>query len=145
MNNLSNNNYFIGVETDLNGLYLGALNHDNGWDVKVYLINISDQSIGVKLLQGSFQGDEDTLIDLGHSKHRALIIPAKGYVEIDHMDDPGQLDFTTYYNLLVGRTVYYADVSGRSFDSNAGEVKIPLLNEKGYLAGFGRVGDAGNV
>ena len=85
-------------DTDLNGIYLGAVEKDNGYDVKVYLINISDKPKILQLLQGSFQGDEDGLLDLGHSPYKEIIVPANGYIQIDHMDDPGQLDFTTYYN-----------------------------------------------
>lgn len=126
-------------KTDLESIYLGAVEKDNGWDVKVYVINTSDTPKDLQLLQGSFQGDTDSLIDLGGSKYKQITIPAKGFIEIDHMDDAGQLDFTTYYNIKSGNTEYVEQINGWSF-SKEKLVDIPILNEKGYFSGFGKVG-----
>jgi len=128
------------VKTDLKDIYLGAVEKDGGWDVKVYLINTGDKERTVQLLQGSFDGTGDVLLDLGHSTYKKIIIPAKGSVQIDHMDDAGQLDFTTYYNIKVGDTEYIEQINGWSFYGDK-EVDIPIINEKGYFGGFGKVGE----
>lgn len=128
------------VETNLENIYLGAVETKGGWDVKVYIINTSDEPKTLLLLQGSFQGDTDGLLDLGHSPYKQIVIPAKESLQIDHMDDAGQLDFTTYYNIKVGDTEYLEQISGRSFFPEDKLVDIPILNKKGYFAGFGKVG-----
>ncbi len=128
------------IKTDLKDIYLGAVEKDGGWDVKVYLINTGDKERTVQLLQGSFDGTGDALINLGHSSYKKIIIPAKGSVQIDHMDDAGQLDFTTYYNIKVGDTEYIEQINGWSFYGDK-EVDIPIINEKGYFGGFGKVGE----
>lgn len=127
------------VESDLKDIYLGAVETDNLNDVRVYIINISDEPKTVQLLQGSFDGDDDGLLDLGHSPYKDLIIPAKGFVEIDHMEDGGELDFTTHYNIRFGDTEYMEDISGRSFLYHK-PVVIPILNKKGYFSGFNKIG-----
>ena len=126
-------------ETDLKGIYLGAVEKDGGWNVKVYIINTSDESKELELLQGSFNGNADELMDLGHSPYKGVTIPAKSYVEIDHMDDPGELDFTTYYNIKIGDVEYIEQINGWSFRKDK-LVEIPILNQRGYFSGFGRVG-----
>ena len=52
-------------KTDIEDIYLGAVEKDKGWDVKVYIINTSDVSKELQLLQGSFQGDTDSLLVSG--------------------------------------------------------------------------------
>jgi len=128
------------VETDLPHVYLGAVEKKgNVFDVRVYLINVSDEKKVVYLMQGSFDGTGDKLIDLGHSKYKEIKIPAKGFVEIDHMGDMGELDFTTFYNLRVGDTEYLEQINGWSL-SNDKLVDIPVLNQRGYLGGFRKCG-----
>jgi len=127
------------TKTDLTGIYLGAVEKNKGWDVKVYVINISEEPKSIEILQGSFQGDTDGLLDLGHSPYKEITIPAKGFFQIDHMDDAGQLDFTTYYTLRVGDTEYIEQINGWSFQEDK-MVDIPILDEKGYFSGFGKVG-----
>jgi hypothetical protein len=55
------------------------------------------------------------------------------------MDDAGQLDFTTYYNIKISDTEYIEQINGWSF-SKEKLVDIPILNEKGYFSGFSKVG-----
>ena len=129
------------TETDLKDIYLGAVEKNGGWDVKVYLINTSNKPQILKLMQGSFQGDTDGFLDLGHSDYKKMLIPAKGYLQIDHMDDAGQLDFTTYYNIKIGGNEYIEQINGTSFFGKL--ANIPILNEMGYLSGFGKVGKVG--
>ncbi len=126
-------------KTDIEDIYLGAVEKDKGWDVKVYIINTSDVSKELQLLQGSFQGDTDSLLDLGKSPYKQITIPAKGFLQIDHMDDAGQLDFTTYYNIKIGDTEYIEQINGWSF-SKEKMADIPILNETGYFSGFSQVG-----
>lgn len=126
-------------ETDIKDIYLGAVEKDGGWNVKVYIVNTSHESKELQLLQGSFNGNADAVMDLGHSPYKAITIPAKSYVEIDHMDDPGELDFTTYYNIRIGDVEYIEQINGWSFMKDK-LVEIPILNQKGHFSGFGRVG-----
>ena len=55
------------------------------------------------------------------------------------MDDAGQLDFTTYYNIKIGDTEYIEQIIGWSF-SKEKMADIPILNETGYFSGFSQVG-----
>lgn len=126
------------VKTDLENIFLGVINNDNGYDVKVYIINIFEEPKKIQLLQGSFQGNEDELLDLGHSPYKELLIPANGYLQIDHMKDPGELDFTTYYNIKVDGVEYLEQINGWCFSEDK-LISIPTLNEKGYLFGFSKV------
>lgn len=128
------------TETDLKDIYLGAVEKSSGWDVKVYIINTSNEIKTLQLLQGSFDGNSDTVLDLGHSSYKEITIPAKTAIQIDHMDDAGELDFTTYYNIRVGENEYVEQINGWSFFSKDQMVDIPILNEKGYFSGFGKVG-----
>ena len=77
--------------------------------------------------------------DLGKSPYKQITIPAKGFLQIDHMDDAGQLDFTTYYNIKIGDTEYIEQINGWSF-SKEKMADIPILNETGYFSGFSQVG-----
>lgn len=127
-------------KTDLPCIYLGAVEKKGkDFDVRVYLINISNEDKIVYLMQGSFQGDEDGLVDLGHSKYKEIKIQAKGFTEIDHMRDMGEMDFTTFYNLKVEDTEYLEEINGWSLSKDR-LVDIPVLNQKGYLGGFGKCG-----
>ncbi len=127
------------TDTDIKDIYLGAIEKNGGWDVRVYIINTSNENKTVQLLQGSFQGGEEGVLDLGHSRYKEIEVPQKGYVEIDHMDDAGQLDFTTYYNIRVGDNEYLAEINGWSFPKDKLD-DVPILNAKGYFSGFGKVG-----
>ena len=123
--------------TDLKDIYLGAVEKDYGSDVKVYLINTSDEPQTVLLSQGAHAGDLDGVMDLGQSKYRKIVIPARGSTQIDHMDDAGQLEFMTTYTLRAGDHEYFDEINHRSF-SKERNVDIPILNENGYLGGFSR-------
>lgn len=126
--------------TDLPYIYLGAVKKEGDiFDMRVYLINISSEDKNAYLMQGSFDGGGDELIDLGHSKYKEIKIPAKGFIEIDHMRDMGELDFTTFYNLKVGDTEYLEQINGWSLSEDR-LVDIPILNQKGYLGGLGKCG-----
>jgi hypothetical protein len=125
-------------ETDLKDIYLGAVEKNNLNDVCVYIINTSNESKIIKLLQSSVQGDTEGLLDLGKSSYEDVLIPANGFIKIDHMDDGGQLDFTTSYNIKVGKTEYFESINGHSFDKKP--VDIPMLNQKGFFSGFRKVG-----
>lgn len=125
--------------TELTDIYLGAVQKEgNIFDVRVYLVNISDEDRNVCIMQGSFDGSGDVLIDLGHSSYKEIKIPGKGFIEIDRMSDMGELDFTTYYNIKIGDIEYLEEINGWSF-SEEKLVDIPILNQRGYLGGFGKV------
>lgn len=128
-------------DTDLKNVYLAAFEKENSQelDVDVCIVNLSDEPLTLQLLQGSFEGDSDGLFDLGHSNYKTITVPAKGFRKIDHFDDDGQLDFTTYYNIKVGDAVYLDQINGRSL-SRDHWVDIPVLEVKGYLGTFGKVG-----
>jgi hypothetical protein len=119
--------------TDLENIYLVAFEKENPkeLDIDVCLINLSDKPQVLQIMQGSFEGDMDGVLDLGHSKYKTITIPAMGFQKIDHFDDEGQLDFTTSYTIKAGDREYFDQISGRTF---YGEwVDIPILNVKGYL------------
>jgi len=126
------------IKTDLKNIYLGVINKENGYNVKVYIINDFEKVKTIQLLQGSFQGDNDNFFDLGHSPYKEINIPAKGYFQIDYMDDPGQLDFTTYYNIKVDDEIYIQEINGSSFPKDK-LANLPIIKEKGYLLGFNKV------
>lgn len=126
------------IKTDLKNIYLGVVNKENSYDVKVYIINDSEDVKIIKLLQGSFQGDNDNFSDLGHSSYKEIKIPSKGYFQIDYMDDPGQLDFTTYYTIESDNEKYIQEINGWSF-SNDKLIDLPIVKEKGYLFDFNKV------
>ncbi|MDO8559062.1 MAG: hypothetical protein Q7R84_01905, partial [bacterium] len=128
------------IITDLPYIYLGAIEKEGDvFDVRVYLINIANEDKVVYLMQGSFDGAGDELINLGHSKYKEIKIPAKGFIEIDHMSDMGEMDFTTFYNLKVGDTEYLEQINGWSLSKDR-LIDIPVLNQRGYLGGFGKCG-----
>lgn len=79
------------------------------------------------------------MLDLGHSQYKEIIVPANDFIQIDSMDDAGQLDFTTYYNIMVGGCEYLEEINAWSFQDDK-VVDIPILNEKGYFSGFSKVG-----
>ena len=121
--------------TDVENLYLAAFKKENPkeLDIDVCLINLSDKPQVLQVMQGSFEGDTDGLLDLGHSRYTTITIPAMGFQKIDHFDDGGQLDFTTWYTIKAGDHEYYGDVSGRTFYDKDKWADIPVLNVKGYL------------
>lgn len=129
------------VTTDLKNIYLGAVeNNGDIWSVKVYLTNTSGKPKTVQQLQGSFAADIfEPVMDLGHSPYKEITIPAKAFIQIDQMNDWGELDFTTYYNIKDGENVYLEQINGWSFWKDR-VIKIPIINEIGYFGGFGKCG-----
>ncbi|MBS0523985.1 MAG: hypothetical protein JSS04_10140 [Proteobacteria bacterium] len=121
--------------TDDRHLYLAAFEKENPaeLDIDVCLLNLSDKSQVVQVMQGSFQGDDDGVLDLGHSRYKTIALPAMGFERIDHFDDGGQLDFTTWYTIKAGDREYLEHVNGWTFFSDDKFVDIPVLNVKGYL------------
>jgi hypothetical protein len=101
-------------------------------DIDVCLISLSDKPQVMQAMQGSFQGDDDGILDLGHSRYKTITIPPMGFQKIDHFDDEGQLDFTTWYTIKVGDNEYFDQINGWSFRDDK-LVDIPVLNAKGYL------------
>jgi hypothetical protein len=128
------------MKTDLSEIFLGAIEKNNCSDVKVYLLNTSTTPKTLLLLQGSFQGDVDGLMNLGSSPYKEITVPAMGFVQIDHMDDAGQLDFTTHYTVKDKEHEYVTQINGWSFFHEDKLVELPFLKERGYLSGFGLVG-----
>jgi hypothetical protein len=124
------------VKTDLENIYLAAYEKDNDkeLDVDVCLLNLSDRPQVVEVMQGSYEGDIDSFMDLGHSNYKTITLPAKGFQKIDHFDDEGQLDFTTWYTKADGRK-FLEHFNGWSL-FREGSADIPLLNVKGYLVGL---------
>jgi hypothetical protein len=86
----------------------------------------------VEVMQGSYEADIDSFMDLGHSNYKTITLPAKGFQKIDHFDDEGQLDFTTWYTIRVDGRKFLEHFNGWSLLRN-GSADIPLLNVKGYL------------
>lgn len=121
----------------LKDIFLGAIEEKKDWNVKVYMINVSDKPMTFEVMQGSIYGDDDSLMDLGHSDYRKLTIPSKGYVQIDQMNDPGELDFLTYYDVKFAGQVYSASINGWSLiGPRVGNV--PILNQRGYVSSLNR-------
>lgn len=129
------------VKQPLKNLYLGAIKgvaEKDGRrepDLRVYLINTSDEVKTLELVQSSFQGDSDGILDLGHSRNKEINIPAKGFVQIDRMNDEGQLDFTTAYTIKIGDDTYFDQIDWLSF-SGSKLKNVPILNKEGFLSDF---------
>jgi hypothetical protein len=125
-------------KTNLKGVYLAVFENENSQaldDINVCIINLSDKPQPLMHSQGSFQGDMDGILDLGHSRDKKLTIPANGSAKIDHFSDAGELDFTTCYTVKVGRREFSACIDGWIFLRKK-EIDIPMLNRRGYLLGF---------
>ena len=122
------------VKADLEHIYLAAYERENDkeLDVDVCLLNLSERPQVVEVMQGSYEADTDGVMDLGHSKYRTISLPAKGFQRIDHFDDEGQLDFTTWYTIRVDGRKFLEHFNGWSLIRNE-SADIPLLNVKGYL------------
>jgi hypothetical protein len=127
------------VKTDLESLYLAAYEkaNDKQLDVDVCLLNLSDRPQVVEVMQGSYEADTDSFMDLGHSDYKTITRPPKGYHKIDHFDDEGQLDFTTWYSIRIGGRVLLEHFNGWSLFRD-GSSEIPLLNVKGYLVALAK-------
>ncbi len=122
------------VTTDLENIYLAAYEKENDkeLDVDVCLLNLSERPQTVKVMQGSYEADIDSFMDLGHSDHKTITLPPKGFQKIDHFDDEGQLDLTTWYRIRVDGREFLEHFNGWSLLRD-GSADIPLLNVKGYL------------
>ena len=116
-------------------LYLAAIDRNKGWDVSVYVVNTSKESQTISIKQTSFMGDTDNLLELPGSDYKQILVPGESYFQIDHMDDAGQLDFTTAYTITIGDEIYFEQINGWSF-SDKNMKNVPFLNEKGYFAPF---------
>lgn len=121
--------------TDVENLYLAGFEKENPkeLDIDVCLINLSDKPQVVQVMQGSFQGDDDGILDLGHSRYKTITIAPMNFEKIDHFDDEGQLDFTTWYTIKAGGNKYFDQINGRTFFKDDKLMNIPILNVRGYL------------
>jgi hypothetical protein len=104
------------VKPDLENIYLAAYEKENDkeLDVDVCLLNLSERPQVVEVMQGSYEADIDGFMDLGHSNYKTIILPAKGFQKIDHFDDEGQLDFTTWYTIRVDGRKFLEHFNGWS-------------------------------
>src|SRR5690242_10017509 len=128
--------------SDLADVYLAAFENENSkeLDVDVCILKLSIEPRLLELVLAAFQGDSDGIFDLGHSRCKTILIPPMGFQKIDHFGDVGQLDFTTAYNIKVGGAEYFDQINARSLQRE-NWVDIPVLNRKGYLGGFHKVGE----
>ncbi|WIM10075.1 hypothetical protein [Enhydrobacter sp.] len=127
--------------TDLPNVFLGAFENENSreLDIDICIVNLGDEPLTLGMCSGSFAGDMDGLMELGHSRYRQIVVPARGTTKVDHFSDEGELDFTTFYNIRVGSVQYLAEINGWNFGKDK-LADIAPLQRSGYLVGFGRVG-----
>ena len=125
------------LTTVQNGIFLGAFEVEKPWRVEVYLINNTDAFLIGEKQQGSIQSDDDTFLDLGHSTWKRLEVAPSTAVKIDQMDDGGELDFHTWYNVKIKDKVLSASIGGsRFYFGPRSKEQLPILNRIGYLDTF---------
>ena len=127
------------MKSDLENIYLAAYEKENDkeLDLDVCLLNLSDRAQVVEVMQGSYEADIDSFMDLGHSNYKTITLPAKGFQKIDHFDDEGQLDFTTWYAIRAHGRKFLEHFNGWCL-LRGGSTDIPLLNVKGYLVALAK-------
>ena len=129
------------VKADLEHIYLAAYERENDkeLDVDVCLLNLSERPQVVEVMQGSYEGDTDGVMDLGHSKYKTIALPAKGFQRIDHFDDEGQLDFTTWY-IHQSRRPQILGTLQRVVSDSERERGYPASERQRLPGGLGKIG-----
>lgn len=113
---------------------------DGSFRVTIHLVNPTDKKYKVYMNTGAFQGDMDGgLLNLGWRKLFPEVLQPHSSMVIDRMDDPGELDFMSYYNITLKNANEATDVRYDLVSVNGWSVyfhdddycMLPVLNKIG--------------
>jgi hypothetical protein len=114
--------------------------------MEIYLVNPTSDDLMVSQTYGSFDGTGDVFMDLGYSNKGWFALPSQGHQLIDKFTDPGQLDFSTFYNLAVrasdgSLTRCFDQFNGWKMypDQDRPIVQVPHMNARGIIRRLDRM------